>query len=169
MSADGLTLAIGAYKNHGVNGFDSSLVRVYLYTSNAWNQFGGDIDGEASNDNFSSSGAMSAYSLTLAIGAANNDGVNGHDSDNVRVYKYTSNAWNKIGDEIDGEADGDYSDVSVAMSAEGLLWQLVLMIMLVLMGLTVAMSECLSIYQMLGFSLDVILMEKLLVIILVTL
>ena len=52
ISADGTIVAIGAINNSGVNGNNSGHVRVYKYdtNTNSWSQLGGDIDGEAAND-----------------------------------------------------------------------------------------------------------------------
>merc|ERR1712070_1087454 len=80
---------------------------------------GDDIDGEAAYDESGYSVAMSSDGLTIAIGAYVNDG-NGSDSGHVRVYRYESNIWNQVGDDIDGEAAGDLSGSSVAMSSDGL-------------------------------------------------
>ena len=65
MSADGLTVAIGAPKRRHYSGH----VRVVHYNGTDWNQLGADIDGEAADDCSGSSVAMSADGLTVAIGA----------------------------------------------------------------------------------------------------
>ena len=57
---------------------------------------------------------MSADGSTVAIGAPHNTGT-GH----VRVYQWDGGAWVQQGDDIDGEAAGDYSGTSVSMSADG--------------------------------------------------
>jgi hypothetical protein len=105
-----------------------------------WKRLGADIDGEASDDKSCwTSLSYSANGLIVAIGAANNDGTNtgtltdtrGH----VRVYKYRSDktvavtdqslttfgpkGWDRLGKDIDGEAVGDQSGWSVALSADG--------------------------------------------------
>ena len=117
MSADGSRVAIGANKNDG-NGNDSGHVRVYTLTNNVWTQIGGDIDGEAAGDETGRSVAMSADGSRVAIGAINNDGT-GSNAGHVRVYTLTNNAWTQTGGDIDGEAAGDETGRSVAMSADG--------------------------------------------------
>ena len=115
--ADGSTVAIGAYGNDG-NGSHSGHVRIYQRNSatNAWEQVGADIDGEAADD-YSGYSVSSADGSTVAIGAYGNDG-NGSDSGHVRIYQRNSstNTWEQVGADIDGEAADDYSGVSVSLA-----------------------------------------------------
>jgi len=119
ISADGLTVAIGATRNDD-NGDYSGQVRIYKYESGAWNQLGLDIDGEASNDESGSSVSISADGLTVAIGSHYNDGYYGEESGQVRIYNYDGSSWNQLGSDIDGEASGDESGSSVSISSDGL-------------------------------------------------
>jgi hypothetical protein len=101
-----------------------------------WDRLGADIDGEAANDNSGYSVALSADGTTLAIGAPYANTPTGTDNTgHVRVYKYNPNktleqtnqgltgfgpvGWDRLGEDIDGEAQGDYSGYSVALSADG--------------------------------------------------
>ena len=84
----------------------------------SFSQIGADIDGEAAGDISGSSVAMSADGSRVAIGAVGNDG-NGSDSGQVRVYTLVNGVWTQTGADIDGEAAGDASGWSVAMSANG--------------------------------------------------
>ena len=84
----------------------------------SFSQIGADIDGEAAGDNAGVSVAMSADGSRVAIGAINNDGGGG-DAGQVRVYTLVNGVWTQTGADIDGEAAGDYSGGSVAMSADG--------------------------------------------------
>jgi hypothetical protein len=135
LSADGTIVAIGANGNDG-NGNSAGHVRVYKYNANtnAWSQRGGDIDGEAADDNLGISVSLSADGTIVAIGAKYNNGVNGSYSGQVRVYKYDATktnaqtnqslsnygpaGWNRLGGDIDGEAANDQSGVSVSVSPE---------------------------------------------------
>jgi hypothetical protein len=87
-----------------------------------WNRLGNDIDGEAANDNSGYSVSISANGYIVAIGAPNNDG-NGSNAGHARVYDWdttvTPNRWTQRGSDIDGEAAGDYSSISVSLSADG--------------------------------------------------
>ena len=117
----------------------SGHVRVYQYASktssdNSWNQLGSDIDGEAADDNSGYSVSLNSDGTIVAIGANVNDG-NGSSSGHVRVYQYdatkttavtdqSSNTfgpigWNRLGEDIDGEAADDHFGSSVSLSSDG--------------------------------------------------
>ena len=117
LSADGQTLAIGAYQNDG-NGMSAGHVRVYSYSGSGWAKVGADIDGEAANDWSGRSVSLSADGQTVAIGASSNDG-NGTNAGHVRVYRNSGSGWAQVGVDIDGEAVGDVSGISVSLSADG--------------------------------------------------
>ena len=89
LSSDGTILAIGAYKNDGINGTNSGHVRVYEYSGSSWSQLGGDIDGEAPSDFSGIAVSLSSDGTSVASGAYLNDG-NGTSSGHVRVYKITN-------------------------------------------------------------------------------
>jgi hypothetical protein len=82
-------------------------------------QLGADIDGEAAGDKSGTSVALSADGLTAIIGAPNNLGANGTQSGQTRIYTWNDAAWVQLGADIDGEAAGDQSGASVALSADG--------------------------------------------------
>jgi len=119
MSADGNTVAIGAFRNDGNGGDQNGHVRVYDLSGSTWNQRGQDIDGEAEGDRSGSSVSMSADGNIVAIGAHLNDGINGTNSGHVRVYEWSGTAWTQRGLDIDGVAADDRSGWSVSMSADG--------------------------------------------------
>ena len=85
-----------------------------------WLKLGHDIDGELPGDKSGESVSLSADGTTVAIGARNNDGI-GTDRGHVRVYKWINNTWSQVGNDIDGEADNDYSSWSVSLSADGII------------------------------------------------
>lgn len=116
LSANGNIVAIGAEKNNG-NGVLSGHVRIFKNTSNEWIQVGNDIDGEAAND-FSGTVSLSDNGTIVAIGAKFND-QNGFTSGHVRIFENTNNTWNQIGNDIDGENEGDQSGYSVSLSGNG--------------------------------------------------
>jgi hypothetical protein len=132
LSADGSIVAIGATYNDG-NGTNSGHVRVYEWINSIWVQRGADIDGVA----YSESGhsvSLSADGSIIAIGAPYNDG-NGSNNGHVRVYQYDETkitaqmddslsnfgpiGWNRLGNDINGEADEDNSGWSVSLSTDG--------------------------------------------------
>ena len=116
LSSDAKQLAIGAPKNDA-NGIDSGHVRVFQWSGNSWTQLGGDIDGEAFGDESGWSVALSSSGSRLAVGAPKNDG-NGIDAGHTRIYQWSGAVWIQLGDDIDGEAFGDESGISVSLSAD---------------------------------------------------
>ena len=133
LSSDGTIVAIGAiYNSGGGNGSNSGHVRVFQYDSNttSWSQLGSDIDGEAAGDYSGFSVNLSSDGTIVAIGATYNDG-NGSNSGHVRVFQYSNSSWSQLGNDIDGEAAGDYSGYSVSLSS------MVPLLLLVLMGMTI--------------------------------
>jgi hypothetical protein len=84
----------------------------------ATTKLGADIDGEAAYDNSGYSVAISSDGTTVAIGAPYNDGAD-YAAGHVRVYQNIAGTWTKIGTDIDGEAAGDQSGYSVAISSDG--------------------------------------------------
>ena len=117
LSADGQIVAIGAAINDG-NGFNSGHVRIHSWDGSAWNQLGSDIDGESAGDQSGRSVSLSVDGQTVAIGANFND-RNGDNSGHTRIYHWTGSAWQQVGLDVDGEAAGDQSGVSVSLSADG--------------------------------------------------
>jgi hypothetical protein len=117
LSSDSAIVAIGAPKNSD-NGINAGHVRIYKYTAGTWTQIGNDIDGEAADDWSGGSVSLSDDGSIVAIGAINNDG-NGGDAGHVRLYENISGTWTQIGNDIDGEAAGDNSGLSISLSADG--------------------------------------------------
>ena len=117
MNAVGDRVAIGA-SDYDVYSIDTGHVRVYEWNGNVWTQLGQDIDGEASGDQSGWSVSMNAVGDRVAIGAPLNDG-NGNGSGHARIYEWSGNSWTQLGQDIDGEAFGDQSGVSVSMNAAG--------------------------------------------------
>ena len=115
LSNNGTVLAIGARFN---NDYYSGHVRVYEWNGDSWDQMGADIDGEYYCDESGYSVSLSSDGTVLAIGAVFND-ANGDNSGHVRVYEYNGSSWDQRGDDIDGEAAGDYSGGSVSLSSDG--------------------------------------------------
>jgi hypothetical protein len=138
LSKDGTIVAIGAPKNNNANGTDAGQVRVFKYNANkttanslgpaGWDQQGGDINGEDTNDESGTSVSLSENGLIVAIGALNND-AGGSNAGHVRVFKYnakktTANSlgpagWDQQGGDINGEDTNDESGISVSLSADG--------------------------------------------------
>ena len=124
LSADGTTLAYGAWGNSG-GGNLAGHARVFGYhvASENWFQLGEGIDGEAANDYSGCSVSLNADGTALAVGAYNNYGADGAAMGAGHVRVFTSplvdNKWVQRGDDIDGQAAYDSSGHSVSLSADG--------------------------------------------------
>jgi len=117
LSSDGSRLAVGARNNDG-NGSRSGHVRVHQWSGTEWVQLGDDIDGEARENLSGNSVSLSSVGDRVAIGAIFNSG-NGEHSGHVRLYQWSGKAWVQLGDDIDGEAAGDYTGAAVSLSSVG--------------------------------------------------
>ena len=78
-------------------------------------QLGLAIDGEAAGDFSGYSVALSSDGSRVAIGAPYNGSNAGH----VRIYDLDGGTWTQVGSDINGEAEGDISGHSVALSSDG--------------------------------------------------
>ena len=116
ISSDGNIVAIGT-PNNGASNSRKGQVRVYQYSISSWTQIGADIDGGTLYEESGTAVAISSDGTTVAIGAPQNS--NGNGSGQVRVYKNIGGTWTKLGADIDGEAEGDVSGSSVAISSDG--------------------------------------------------
>ena len=94
-----------------------SLILINLSLT-AQTQIGQDIDGEAAWDSSGRSVSLSSNGSIVAIGAPGND-ENGSHSGHVRVFENQSGTWVQLGDDIDGEAEGNRSGKSVSLSSDG--------------------------------------------------
>ena len=117
LSADGNTVAIGAYWNDG-GGTDAGHVRIYQWNNNAWIQKGSDIDGEATDDWSGYSVSLGSDGNSVAIGARFNDGA-GSSAGHVRIYQWNGSGWLQKGNDIEGESPGGQSGYSVSMNSAG--------------------------------------------------
>jgi hypothetical protein len=116
LSADGMSVAVGADGNDG-NGSSSGHVRVYRLVGSSWTQLGQDIDGEAAGDGAGRSVSLSSDGNTVAVGAPYS--IIGSNSGHARVYRLVGSSWTQLGQDIDGEAAGDWSGYSVSLSSDG--------------------------------------------------
>ena len=118
MSADGNRIVIGARANSDIANLVGQ-VRVYTWNGTTWTRTGQEINGDVAGDEIGHSVAMSADGNRIAIGARFKDS-NGNDAGgHVRVYTWNGTTWTRTGSDMNGEATGDHSGTSVAMSADG--------------------------------------------------
>ncbi|NQY29969.1 MAG: hypothetical protein HRT69_10920, partial [Flavobacteriaceae bacterium] len=93
------------------------LFLIPLLSFSQWTQIGQGIGGEAASDISGVGVSLNSNGSILAISATNNDG-NGISSGHVRVYENLSGVWTQIGNDIDGEAAGDFSG-SIGLNSNG--------------------------------------------------
>jgi hypothetical protein len=119
LSADGITVAIGARLNSGVGGCYVGHVRVYKNINGTWIQQGADIDGETNDNQFGACVSLSADGLIVAIGAPGNSD-SGSRSGQVSVFKNINGTWVQQGTDIAGRSNDEELGSSVTLSADGL-------------------------------------------------
>jgi hypothetical protein len=85
--------------------------------SYTWLLTGSDIDGMKKQDYIGHSVSLSSDGTIVATGGPYN--VDGTNPGVVRVYQYNGSTWNQLGQDIDGEAVGDWSGFSVSLSPDG--------------------------------------------------
>ena len=120
LSSDGTIVAIGARDNDGTGSSNAGHTRIYQYSGGSWIQLGSDIDGEANDDLSGWSVSLSSDGTIVAIGARDNDGTGSRsNAGHTRIYQYNGVSWSQLGNDIDGEAAGDYAGWSVSLSSDG--------------------------------------------------
>jgi len=118
LSPGGFKIAIGAIHNDD-NGSNSGNVRVFRFNGTTWVQWGDAINGEA-NDDKSGWSVSLANNDVLAVGAPYHNDGSMSNSGHVRIFTWDDNNWKQIGEEIIGEAAGDWFGKSVSLSSDGL-------------------------------------------------
>jgi len=120
LNGDGSVLAVSAVELDA--GGRPGYVRVFatIEDGDTFQQLGNDIVGSGANDRFGQSISLSLDGRTLAVGALWNDG-NGEHSGHVRVFEYNSDLeeWTQLGQDLNGEREGDEAGASVALNANG--------------------------------------------------
>lgn len=116
-NANGTYLAIGAPFSDG-NGKDSGQVRVYGLYDGHWLPLGNPIQGRKAGDLFGSTVKLNANGSRMAIGAPFSD-CNGKDSGQVMVYGFRKGAWVQMGDDIQGDQEGDQAGISLGFNERG--------------------------------------------------
>ncbi len=110
LSSDGRSVAFGALDS--VAGRNTQVYR-YNDVINQWEQFGTDIQITTSGDNFFTY-SFSSDALTLAVADPDSTG-------RTQIFRYnvSTNNWEQLGENIDGETRSDQSGSSISLSADG--------------------------------------------------
>jgi len=117
LSDDGMTLAISTKTSDHSGWYDAGHVQVYTWNNGAWEQKGSDILGEPTNhyDIFGAALALSGDGNTLIVGSPNKQSKAG----SVSVYNWKDGSWQKLGNDIMGEASNDENGRSVDINYDG--------------------------------------------------
>jgi hypothetical protein len=111
LSANGRVMIISA----GINSTIIGNVNVYDLSGTTWVPRGSTISGTAATEYFGSDVSISANGNIIAVGAWGKLSFMGQ----VRIYAWSGTSWVQRGGDINGEAAGDRSGVSVSLSADG--------------------------------------------------
>ncbi len=116
-SDDGSIVAVSSIA-HETTMLRQGSVRIFEKNNNNWEQVGNEILGETGYDYSGRSISLSSDGSVIAIGTEYNDG-GGSNSGHVRIFQNVNGTWTQLGGDIDGEAVGSQSGVSVNLSADG--------------------------------------------------
>lgn len=115
LSFDGNTLAFGT----GSTSSSTSYGKVKVYSAlNNWEQIGEDIIGEMFGDQSGCSIDLSSDGSFLAIGAFGNDDA-ATNAGHVRIFQNIDQEWIQMGNDIDGQTDGEFSGYTISLSNDG--------------------------------------------------
>ncbi len=117
INSDGSIIAIGAYGNdESYNA--AGQVKVFQNQSNNWVQIGNSINGVEEGEILGWSLSLNSDGSIIAIGASGNDG-NASDVGSARIYKYETNTWLQIGDDIVGDLADDWFGTTISINSDG--------------------------------------------------
>lgn len=119
LSSNGQIVAIGARLDDLNSATNSGSARVYQYNGTAWSKLGSTITAGSADDQFGWVVSLNDAGTVLAIGALYADNGAAIDAGIVRVYAYSGSAWTQRGSNINGDAQWDYSGVSVSLNSDG--------------------------------------------------
>jgi hypothetical protein len=117
LNGEGNIVAIGASQNDE-NGTNTGEVKIYENIGGTWTQLGQDINGVSEFEDAGFRVELSEVGNIVAISSAGSN-ANGANSGHVRIFENIGGVWTQLGEDINGEATGDYSGWSIALSANG--------------------------------------------------
>lgn len=122
LSADGNTLATGAYLDDNSGGADAGSVYVFIRSGTTWaEQAKLQASDAAAGDSFGSSVALSADGSTLAVGSVYDDNAGGTNAGSAYVFTRSGLAWTEQSrlQASDPAANDEFSATSVSLSDNG--------------------------------------------------
>ena len=118
LSADGLTLAVGA-QNNDAGGTDAGQTTVYVVDGINLTQVGSAINGAAAGDLSGYSVSLSDDASTLAIGSYAADNSSAVEVGHVRVFAWSGTSWVQRGTALEGDNVNDNFGISVSLNDDG--------------------------------------------------
>lgn len=110
INGSGNRVVVGAILNDSA-GTDAGVTRVYEFIGGSWSKLGADIEGEQAGERSGYSVGINTIGDRIVTGAYANDSFTGA----VRVFKYNSSSWNKLGD-VAGTQTGEQAGFSANIS-----------------------------------------------------
>ena len=118
LSADGLTLAIGAQGDYENYVYDRGSVEVYEYADSQWSKLGSRLLGDLSDEAFGTSVSLDSSGTVLAV-SSKDSRINGAGSGEVNVYHLKNENWELLGQTLEGESRSNSFGFSMSLSANG--------------------------------------------------
>lgn len=112
LNSDGTTVAVGAPRVDP--NASAGEVRVFRFTSGDWQQIGSGVTGNQ-GVLFGSSVALSGNGDRFIAASPRFSTTRGQ----VQCYGLDGDSWNQVGQDIDGEGQGDFAGTSVGISSNG--------------------------------------------------
>ena len=117
LSADGNILAIASHRYNGDHPHMGQ-VRVFKNDDDNWAQIGDAIIGKTTGEFSGYSVNLSSNGNVVAIGAYYNSD-NGDHAGQARIFQNQNDQWVQLGQDINGEATGDFCGWSVSLNTDG--------------------------------------------------
>jgi len=117
LSADGLTLAVGAPDDNG-SGSNAGFARVYEWSGSDWTQKGTTLTGANNDDYFGYEVSLSADGSMLIVGAPKND-TNDFNAGVAYIYEWNGSDWEQRGSTLAGTEGSEEFGQTVGISADG--------------------------------------------------
>ena len=119
LSADGMTLAVGAYSSGSGVYYGAGYVRVFRIGSSGWQQIGGDLVGNAWSDRFGWSVSLSDNGNRVVVGSDESNGNSYSWGGEVQAFRWDGAGWLTEGQIINGAGNNSRIGIAVDSSSDG--------------------------------------------------